>query len=50
VTAATKEVVDNTSGLLSGGNVITILLILVLLGGAAWVMRERWMKARDWDI
>jgi hypothetical protein len=50
VTAATKEVVDNTSGLLSGGNVITILLILVILGGAAWVMRERWMKARDWDI
>jgi lysozyme len=50
VTAATKEVVDNTSSLFSGGNIVTILLILVILGGAAWIIRERWMKARDWDV
>jgi lysozyme len=50
VTAAAKEVVDNTSSLFSGGNVLTLFLILVIIGGAAWIVRERWMKARDWDI
>jgi lysozyme len=50
VTAATKEVVDNTSGIVSNAGLFTMFLILVILGGAAWIVRERWQKAKDWDI
>jgi lysozyme len=50
VTAAAKEVVDNTSSVLSGGNMITLVLIAVIVAGAAWIIRERWIKARDWAV
>jgi len=50
VSAAAKEVVDNTSSLFSGGNMITMVLIAVIVAGAAWIIRERWIKARDWAV
>lgn len=50
VSAAVKEVVDNTTSIFSTGNLVTLCLILVVLAGAAWVIRERWNKARDWAI
>lgn len=50
VSAAAKEVVDNTTSLFSGSNILMLILILIILGGAAWIVRERWLKARDWDI
>lgn len=50
LTAAAKDVVDNTSSIFSSGNLLMIALILVVLGGAAWIVHERWLKARDWGI
>lgn len=50
VTAAAKEVVDNTSSIFSSGNLIMVALALVVIAGAAWIIRERWAKARDWAV
>jgi len=50
VSAAAKEVVDNTSSLFSSGNMITFALIAVIVAGAVWIIRERWIKSRDWAV
>lgn len=50
VTAATREVVENTSSIFSSSGMITVFLVLVILGGAAWIVKERWAKARDWAV
>jgi GH24 family phage-related lysozyme (muramidase) len=50
ITAATKDIVDNTGAIFSGSNIIIVILILIILAGAGWIIRERWQKARDWDI
>jgi len=50
VSAAAKEVVENTSSIFSGGNMITFALIAVIVAGAAWIIRERWIKSRDWAV
>jgi len=50
VTAAAKEVVSNTNSIFSSTNVIMIGLIAIIVIGAAWVYRERWLKSRDWAI
>jgi lysozyme len=50
ITAATKDVVDNTTSIFSGSNIVIVLLILVILAGAGWIIWERYNKARDWDI
>jgi lysozyme len=50
VTAAGKEIVDNTSGIVSNTGLFTMFLLLVIVAGAAWIVRERWQKARDWDV
>jgi lysozyme len=50
ITAATKDVVDNTTSIFSGSNIVIVLLILIILAGAGWIIWERYNKARDWDI
>jgi len=50
VSAAAKEVVDNTHSIFSGGNMLMIALIAVAVVGAACIVRERWMKSRDWAV
>jgi GH24 family phage-related lysozyme (muramidase) len=50
VTAATKEIVDNTSSILSGSGMMTVILAVIVIAGAAWIIRERWAKARDWAV
>jgi lysozyme len=50
VTAAAKDIVDNTSSIFSGSNMLIMFLIVVILAGSAWIIRERWLKSRDWDV
>jgi len=50
VTAATKEIVDNTSSIFSSSGMVTLLLIAVIVAGAAYIVKERWAKARDWAV
>ena len=50
VSAAAKEIVENTSSVFSGGNMIMIGLAIVIIAGAAWIIRERWLKSRDWAV
>ena len=50
VSAAAKEVVDNTHSIFSSSNLIMFGLVAVIVAGAAWVIRERWMKSRDWAV
>ena len=50
VSAAAKEVVDNTHSVFSSGNIIMIVLGVIVLAGAAWIIKERWAKARDWAV
>ena len=50
VSAATKEVVDNTSSIFSSSNMIMVGLAFVIVAGAAWIIRERWLKSRDWAV
>lgn len=50
VSAAAKEIVTNTHSIFSGGNMIMVALALVVVAGAAWIIRERWAKARDWAV
>ena len=50
VTAAAKEVVSNTHSIFSSTNMVMLGLIAIIVVGAAWVYRERWLKARDWAV
>jgi len=50
VTAATREVVENTSTIFSSSGMITVFLAVVVIAGAAWIIKERWKKARDWAV
>jgi len=50
VTAATKEIVENTSSIMSSTGIISVVLILIIVAGAAWVIRERMKKSKDWAI
>lgn len=50
VSAAAKEVVDNTHSVFSSGNVIMLVLGAIVLVGAAWIIKERWAKSRDWAV
>jgi lysozyme len=50
VTAATKEIVENTSSIFSSSGMITVALILVIVAGSVWIVKERWAKARDWAV
>jgi lysozyme len=50
ITAASKDIVDNTSSIFSGSNIVIVFLILIILAGAGWIVWERYNKARDWDI
>lgn len=50
VTAAAKDIVENTHSIFSGGNLIMVGIIVVVVAGAAWIIRERWLKSRDWAI
>lgn len=49
ITAAAKETIDNTSGMLTSP-LVTGLLIAVIVIGAGWIIWERHKKARDWDV
>lgn len=50
VTAAAKEVVENTSSIFSMDNMLIFILIAVIVAGAGWIIHERWVKARDWAV
>jgi lysozyme len=50
ITAASKDIVDNTTSIFSGSNIVIVFLILIILAGAGWIIWERYNKARDWDI
>jgi len=50
VTAATREIVDNTSSVFSGSGMVTVILAVLVIAGAAWIIKERWAKARDWAV
>jgi len=50
ITAASKDIVDNTTSIFSGSNIVIVFLILIILAGAGWIVWERYNKARDWDI
>jgi lysozyme len=50
ITAATKDIVDNTASIFSAQNALILVLMAVIVGGAAWIIRERWLKSRDWAV
>lgn len=50
LSAAAKEVVDNTSAIFSSSNMVVFGLIAVIVVGAGWIVWERWVKARDWAV
>jgi lysozyme len=50
ITAASKDIVDNTTSIFSGSNILIVFLILIILAGAGWIVWDRYNKARDWDI
>lgn len=49
VVAAAKDAVDNGRAILSGFDV-NMLLVAIIIAGAAWIIYERYRKARDWDV
>lgn len=50
LSAAAKEVVDNTSSMFSSGTAVAVLLGIVIIAGAAWIIKERWQLAKDWAV
>jgi lysozyme len=50
VSAAAKEITDNTHSILSDANLVMFALIAIILGGAGWIIYQRYLKARDWAI
>lgn len=50
VTAAAKEVVTNTHSIFSTTNIVMIILGIVVVAGVAWIIRQRYLKSRDWAI
>ena len=50
ITAASKDIVDNTTSIFSGSNTVILILILIILAGAGYIVWERYKKARDWDV
>ena len=50
VSAAAKQITDNTHSIFSDSNMLMMVLIAVILGGAGWVVYQRYLKARDWAI
>lgn len=50
ITAAAKEVVENTSTIFSSSGMVTVALVIIILAGAAWIVKERWAKSRDWAV
>lgn len=50
VSAAAKDIVDNTHSIFSSGNLIVIALAAVIVAGAAWVIYQRHLKSRDWAV
>lgn len=52
VAAAAKDAVQSGTEVLSifSSFNFTMVLILIILAGAAWIVWERYKKARDWDV
>jgi len=49
VVATVKDTVDNGKAIFSGLD-INLLLVMIILAGAAWIIYDRYRKARDWDV
>jgi lysozyme len=49
VAASTKDAVDNGRAIFSGLDINTLLIAIIVIG-AAWIIWERYKKARDWDV
>lgn len=49
VTASMKDTVENSAAIFSSFN-INIVLVAIIVLGAAWIIWERYKKARDWDV
>ena len=45
ISAATREITDNTSAVLSAGNLFALVAIVVIIAATAWVFRERIRKS-----
>ena len=50
VTAAAKDVVNNTSSIFSTDNALYLILIAIIIGGAAWVIHKRWLASKEWAV
>lgn len=50
MSAAAREIADNTQSVFSNSNLIMVGLIVVIALGAAYIMRERMKKAEDWAV
>lgn len=50
VSAAAKEVIDNTHSIFSSSNAIMLALIAVIVVGAGYTIWRRYLGARDWAI
>jgi lysozyme len=50
VTAAARDVVGNTEAIFSAQNTVVFFLIMIILAGAGWIVYQRYLKAKDWDI
>lgn len=49
VAASAKDAVENGKAIFSGLD-LNLLLVAIIIAGAAWIIWERYKKARDWDV
>lgn len=49
VVATAKDTVNNAKETVAGLD-INLILVLIIVAGAAWIIYERYRKAKDWDV